>query len=667
MGKKSKNTYESTEVNFKGGLNYGSNIHAVSIEINHTVWEMIKVLDAKELFGFHFIAKIGTKKTILILLHKDEDMLKQAKKLLKHFYDKPNILFLTKIKKEKTNIVALIKFILLLFFLSFLVMGVYFWFIEHDSKKTSSPSIKMEEPIISSKIEIDIEKLRIFKEVMLDEKSETEAIIMKGLERTVAMISMMVPPSEKEKYSLEAVTKNFKGKSGIELVLTGDKQSKEFNATVKELNAYAMNFIKEGNVSEALKVYDKVLEHKKMSKEEKSLILSHKADIYAHKGMLKKAESFYTQSLKTIQSSKNKKTLSFKAKKVWIRNSLAKIHKDLNQTKRAKEEFLEVEQMYLHLLKKSKKNEADKAWSLTLLANFYAEQKRWEKSLTIRYQAFALYQKIVARKPKEFNRGYCETLKALGVLSLRQGEWKKAEKYYKEALVLYQKLNKNEHLEILRQLAFIALKKEKYVEAQKKYENILRAYKKLDRNGTKQTLAIAQTLNDMVRLSFAKDKSINILSLNKKLFMARQLATKELKNQKQEAQSILATTYAYWGFISILQGDDERALKYYSQSLEQSRRFSISKAYSALLIKKEYYLRVEQSYSDMLTHYKEQSQQAEIMMLSGKFYLHSGISGAKFKLNKALKIYEQLEKKKNFYSLKIEEIHKLLKKKEASL
>ncbi|HIC77828.1 MAG TPA: hypothetical protein EYP02_01480, partial [Sulfurovum sp.] len=99
----SKNSYESTDVNSGAGQQYGSDIHGVTIQTNRVIWDMIKILNREEMFGFYFTAKIAVKKTIVIMYHEDKMMLNRGKHLLREFKDIDNILFLAKIKKPKKS------------------------------------------------------------------------------------------------------------------------------------------------------------------------------------------------------------------------------------------------------------------------------------------------------------------------------------------------------------------------------------------------------------------------------------------------------------------------------------------------------------------------------------------------------------------------------------
>jgi len=247
MFKKKKNSYNITKVNYKGGHQHGSNIHAITIQTNQYVWEMMKVLKQHELYGFHFQAKIGAKKTIVVLTHADKEMLLQAKKHLNHFHDHDNIIFLLRIKEEeKRNYVKIfIKSLIALLVLSAVAYASILYFIDHTTSSTIDIKIKKEKELVIQKIEIDIEKLKILQEAFKEEPYVKD--MKKMMKITTDVISSVVPQSEKEKYSSEETIKNFKGKSGIAFVLKESNNTKSFEEDVKSLQNYANDFIKDNN------------------------------------------------------------------------------------------------------------------------------------------------------------------------------------------------------------------------------------------------------------------------------------------------------------------------------------------------------------------------------------------------------------------------------------
>jgi len=242
-----KNSYEATDVTNDGGVEYGSDIHGVSIRTNHIVWDMIKILDKNELFGFHFQTKIASHKTIIIMTHPDQDMIERAKKLLIDFNDISGVLFLAKVKKKKGNKKAL-KIVLGFTILAIILFGLFeigLYFYKNYSYYFPT---KEEKKIVDDNnvtvIKLDIKKLKAIQESFDKENSPIEPKMMKALDITTAIISDMVPPSEKAKYSSEELVKSFKGRGGIKFELDDSNQSTDFNRSLQELKAYATNFVK---------------------------------------------------------------------------------------------------------------------------------------------------------------------------------------------------------------------------------------------------------------------------------------------------------------------------------------------------------------------------------------------------------------------------------------
>ena len=174
MLSRQKNYYEATDVNSGGGQQYGSDIHGVTIQTNQIIWDMIKILEENEQYGFHFTAKIAVKKTIMIMYHEDEKMLERGKKLLKEFYDVPKFLFLAKVKKPKSR-KNLKVWIFIISMLSLLMGSAYFVYLNQEyfikasealfpvKEKITKESNESEE-IVEEVVQIDIKKLQALQE-----------------------------------------------------------------------------------------------------------------------------------------------------------------------------------------------------------------------------------------------------------------------------------------------------------------------------------------------------------------------------------------------------------------------------------------------------------------------------------------------------------------------
>jgi len=261
LWKNKKNTYESTDVIYHGGVKYGSDIHGVTLKVNKIIWDMIKILDKEALFGFHLTAKIGVNKSIVIVRHKDTEMLNKAKQLLKEFQEIQNLLILMKTYQEqkKSGAKFWIRIVIILLLLAAVGTGLFYYY-NHMKNVPIEQKIKLstnEDPIIE-KVEIDIKTLKALQESFENENTPVQSMVTKAMEISTAVISDMVPDSMKEEYSSEALVQNFKGKSGIQFVLKDSNMSEDLNLSIKELHRYASKFIDDNNFSNALKVSTKL-------------------------------------------------------------------------------------------------------------------------------------------------------------------------------------------------------------------------------------------------------------------------------------------------------------------------------------------------------------------------------------------------------------------------
>ena len=172
MWNKKKNTYDSTDVSYQGGMKYGSNIHQAAIKTNQIVWDMIKVLNKKGLFGFHFLSELGTRKTIVNVFHNDKAMLSRAKRELQGFQsiDDLIIIYRVKQKKEKNYVKAAIILLLILATVGLAGAGIGYYlyaqtsFFAPDSQKKSAIVEQFDNNGTKQTIEVDIQMLTALKE-----------------------------------------------------------------------------------------------------------------------------------------------------------------------------------------------------------------------------------------------------------------------------------------------------------------------------------------------------------------------------------------------------------------------------------------------------------------------------------------------------------------------
>ena len=623
MLNRQKNYYEATDVNSGGGKQYGSDIHGVTIQTNQVIWDMIKVLDKNELYGFYFTAKIAIKKTIIIMYHEDEKMLERGKKLLKDFYDIPRFLFLAKIKKSKSRR-KLKAWILAISLLSLLMGSGYFVYLNKEYfialSKALFPvqerSSNESEEIVEEVVQIDIKKLKALQEVFdKQEKDPLQEKITKGMQMSVAVISSMVSDEEKAKYSSKDLVKSFKGKSGLKFELTKDENTtdEEFDMSVKELNSYVGEFIKDNNSSELLKGYDRVLKSdKSASKSDLAVAHNEMGDLYMDVEEFEKAQVAFSKSLKLSKSLAKKDSITYTGCVALNLTKLSDVDEKLNQKKKAKKELDKAEKSYLKVLsiyrklaeKNPKKFQTNIAWSLNMLANFYHEKRKdFKESIKYRKEAVDIYQKLAKEKPQIFEESLFKTFNSLATSYSSLNKLKLAKEYYQKALSIMEKKAKEE--------------------GDKRYNT-----------------PIAMVYNSLAWIDLSTSKFKEAKKRINHIFSL-------LNEDDKESKIVLSTTYAYLGYLSLLQNQREKGLNYYLKSFNLSKRFDSAKSYVNILIEKKSYMKANKFFELMLKTYKEKEQQAEIWMMYGKFYLDISPDDGKLKLEKALSIYQEISKDKN--------------------
>ena len=620
--RKKINTYEPTDVNYHGGLKHGANIHSVSVQVNQYVWDMIKILNQHELYGFDFEAKIGENKTIVILRHEEKDALKKARKVLKDSQNESDFIFLTKVAKKRSNKTM---WLILAVALVLALMGRFLWFLYEEnlisfSSSTPTPKVISSTPVIEE-IEIDIEKLKAFKESFGEQNSTIDDATMKVMEITTSVIASLVSEEEKAKYSSKDLVQNFKGKSGIRFVAKDGNLSKDFNATVKELNVYAQNFVKDSNISLALQCFDKALDLNMSSKDELLQTLANQGELYDNIGQLQKVKESYSKILQLNSELKEEELLKYGLTNALIHSKLVTVYEDLNQTKLAKESLIKAETVYKSLLvefRKQSKNgkieESQLAWALNYLANFYADDKKEHLvSLEIRKEATAIYKKLSQKNPKKFALLYYKTVNSLGKnylvlnqmtlasktytrgldiakrvlkhsvyqalsfrvlarVEIKNKKFLSAKKYYNNAFKIYKRLvEKNskrysaELIEMHACFAFLEKEKGNYELAEKRYKQVVLAYKKMNKeHPLAYNLQIAKALNELAFIQIAYFK--NFMQAEIKLFEALSVAKKVKEIEKKEAKKILAESYRSLAYLAILEKNMASASDYYKKA-----------------------------------------------------------------------------------------------------
>lgn len=547
---KNKNTYDNTDITDSGAKKHMSGIHNRCVRTNQYIWDMMKVLDKEKMYGFHFQTKVGSQKIMVILHHEDKVALDKAQKILKNVAKNSDILFLIKLKEKKEyGRIWIIAFITI--FVSIIVIFIVSFFYKQGYLDSMIERLQSEEMVQEYKDEIevdqekpmveeivvDIEKLKLLKE-SFDEDNATSLSpdAMKALTMTTGIVSELVSEEEKAKYSTEALVKNFKGKNGFKLVLKDNNGSKDFNNTVEELNGYAMNFVKDNNLSEALVFYDKVSKEDNITKKEAMISSYNKAEIFEEMGLNKEAVNAYGDALKFGQALKDnnlseafayyneifqeenlskeggmlsffnqaeifeqmelnkegssgysnilkfREALNDTNQTIDVLNELvnmgqlAQLHQDLNQTKQAEEIRKRAQNLYKLLIIELKSygdlKSGELAFALNYLANFYADNNENLLSVEIRKESLMIYEKLLKKEYKKFAFTYYKTLNSQSESYLKIKKIELAKKNYEKALVLMEKLVKSK---IVKNKAYIALSYRALAIVEIKFENLKKA------------------------------------------------------------------------------------------------------------------------------------------------------------------------------------------------
>ena len=625
------NTYEPTDVNYGGGDKYGANIHGVCVQVNQYVWDMIKILNKNGLYGFHFEAKLGKNKTIVILRHEHQKLLNKAKVLLKDSHEYSEIVFLTRLKKKKSSktIWIFLGLLLLLGLISWLLFTLYEKKIIFNFDTLSNISqhkiIKSDDEIHVEEIEIDIVKLKALKESFDESNNSIDPATMKAMEITTSIISSMVSEEEKAKYSSKNLVQSFKGKSGIKFVLKDGNLSKDFNATIKDLNSYAMGFVKDNNFSLALQCYDKIVTKENRTVSKNDLIIA-----FANKSVLEeqlekdiKREESYHQLLKLIDSNSSVEGLKkYGLTKAMTIAKLSNLYKKNNKIELSKKALIQSEEIYKNLMLELKKdgnvNPQQLGWSLNFLANFYLNVKKdFLLAIEIRKEALTIYKKLAKEKPKKFTLDYYKTLNSLGKSYLLNGnsdlayeiflkgkklikkrfsqnslsykvysslslralgnvevvnkKFINARKYYTSAqnfyshLVLKNKKYSEKILELEEAFAYLEWKEGNSEISIKRYKKIIRAYGQMNKKSPlKYNLKIAKVLNGLASVQISTK---NFIEAEIRLFHSISLAKKIIILNPKDAKKLLSQSYTSLAYIVLLEKNKQGALEYYKQSI----------------------------------------------------------------------------------------------------
>lgn len=621
-----KNTYEVTDLIPKGGKKYGSNIHGESIHINTIMWDMIKILNKNNLFGFHIISKISTNKTFIILYHRDKEKLEEGKKLLHNFKNIPDTIFLAKIKQRKNANKLKRGIIFILLSLTVSIIGAFLYLNKNvlpQPKEKNSPqtiinshtdNLSTEKNLENKIIKIDIKTLKILqKDFIKKEKNSLEEKITKSLELGVDIISSLVPEEQKNKYNNEELLKNFKGKTGIKFELIKEENSKDFNMNIKELNQYAMNFIKNNKNLTLLKNYNHAIKYDKSVKKNDLMVAQNKrGELYGEMKELKKAEKAFLHSLKLSQELAKKEPLLYNNAIALNLSQLALIHQQQNKNEKAKKELNKAEEMYLKVVdiyrkiekKHPEKIQSNLAWSLNMLANFYQNKRKdFKQSIKYRKEAIKIYLKLSKIKPNNFKKELFKSLNSLAKSYTSQQKLKLAKHCYHQSISLLEKSIKEE-------------KNKDYI------------------------IPLATAYNNLAGVNISEEK---FLTAHKNITHSLKL----IQLQNSYPKNLLSLNYAYLGYYFRIKNDLVKASHYTFKSFKLNKRFKSARSYIQILIKENKKVETEKFFKEILEIYREKNQQVELLTMYGKFLLKSHPKNAKRKLHKALKLHQSISKDNN--------------------
>ncbi len=651
MFKKKKNTYDATSVIKGGGVEYGSSIHGIAISVNQVIWDMMKVLKEKKLFGFHFKAKLGVKRTIVVMTHPDKKMVERGKKVLHEFQEIENIILLAKIEtssdtssddptrqnreilwKSKTGISSIIGILSVL-------AGIVFYIMNNPAEKEPQTQAKTEpiqQPInIVKNIEINAEMMEIISKNFDNKENKlVKSVLANVLEITTSTdILEKIPLFEKVTLDKEAIIKSYQDPN-ITFTLTNAKGSSQ------ALNEFALEYAKENNISQAKSIYQDLIKlgkeaGKKNPEHLKGVAqtLNNLGDAYIQEGKIKKAEKAYQKALNIHKKLETKKPSQYALHKAWDLTKLAQLYENQKKHTKAKEfytkaqkQYQQAVEIYRTLVKKdAKKFQPYLAWSLNTLANTYLNpEENLSQAVQPKEEALSIYKKLEKEYPKEYTEHLLLTLYTTGSLYNQLELYKKAEVRYHEVVTHSKEINsttirvKEYQGKALNSLAWIHTKQPK-----------LRDFEKAKLE-----------LHEAIKL-------YNVLIV---------------KNPKQY-NPILSLSYSNLGYIATIEEKIDLAINSYKKAINLVDNFDNAMLYVTLLSHQKRFQETNEIFASIEKKYTQPEQQAYLLMNYGTFYMNIDPLEAQYKLEKSLKIYQEISKKSTqSYLLPIEKLETLLKK-----
>ena len=649
--KSNKNTYDDTSVARAGGQNHGSDIHGVALRINKIIWDMLKVLKREKLFGFHFSAKIGSKKTVVIMTHKDRDMLNRGQKRLHEFQDIDDMIILAKVDtkskgtkedslvlgqekstpwRSKTSISSIIVTM-------FIISGVVYYMTkkgQNEKKEVEdNTTIETTQVDIEKNIEINVEMMNVLsKSFDNKDNKKVKAVLSQVLEiSTSTDILEKIPGYEKVEIDKDEVVKMYEDPN-IKYVI------KDGNGSMSDLNALAQSYAKDNNITEAKGILKELIDIGKVgsktdSRHQEGVAnnLNTLGDITLDEGDVKDAEKSFSEALEIDRKLAEKSPREYDIRVARELTKLGAINIFLNNRKRAKRLYLEAEmrykrivELYRSLVKKEPQTyRPHLANSLNNLVNLYLQQEQnITKSIAPSKEALSIYRELDRAEPKKYNDFFLLTL-------------------HKTASIY----NKDNNFTVAMGL----------------YNEVINYSK--EQNSIRYDEHIAKSLNALAWIHTKQPKLRNFKKAKMQLNEAIKIYSKLIKKHPKIFNSILSLSYSNLGYIAIIEEESTLALKLYKKALEIADDFDSSISYANLLATQKRYKDTNRLFISILKKYTSKKEEAKALMYYGEFYMNIDKEGGHRKLIESLVLFSELSKIDKFSYIKdIEKIEKILLK-----
>jgi tetratricopeptide (TPR) repeat protein len=674
---KDKNSYDDTSVMRQGGKEYGSDIHGVALRVNKHVWDMLKVLKKKKLFGFHFSARLGVKNTVVIMTHKDRDMLNLGQKALHEFQDIDGIIILSKVKKShdfkndlivesssdvpwksKTGISTIIATLLI-------ISGAVYYIMKQNQEKKIIPkednlTIAEKQVDIEKNIEINIQLMNALSRSFDNkENKKVKEVLAQVLEiSTSTDILEKIPGYEKVELDNNKIVSAYQDPN-LKYVI------KDSNGSMKELNEMAQAYTKENNITKAKGILKELIKIGKEagsknieSQEGVAKNLNTLGETYLKEGDKKGAKESFNEALEISSGLAKKDMTKYGDTLAQTHNSIGDFHLQENRVEDAEKSYSEAIRVHKRLASKNHQlydmriaKELAKLGTVNLFLNNKKRAKRLYKEAEVRHKRIVeLYRNLVKKEPKIYKPHLAYALNNLANLYLyREQNISQAIEPSKEALSIYKELDKIEPQKYsefliltLHKIASIYNKKERFDIAQKKYKEVIRYSR--EQNSTKYDEHIAKSLNALAWIYTKEPKLRDLKKAKEQLYQAIKLYSKLMRKNPKRFNTILSLSYSHLGYIATIEEESEIASKMYKKALEIVDNFNNNISYAIFLSKQKRYKDANEAFKAILKKYTKKEEQAYALLSYGEFYMNIDEVEGRKKLKNSLMLYSELSK-----------------------